>query len=139
MTNLLYLKFTVRNDLQNVMRSEVVVLLFLSQTVCAAEETSAYSHSAFFTTWENKRLMGYVVEEFESASLISCGQLCMRNEWCTSTNFIMSSQKVTDGTCELNKHEISVINENAQFYDQCGVTFAIHEGKSSTGTTFRIP
>lgn len=93
------------------MRSEIVVLLFVSQTaevVFFAEEISAYAHSAYFTTKENKRLRGFVVEQFESPSLISCDQQCMRNAWCTSTNFMMSSKKDTEGTCELNKHEISV-------------------------------
>lgn len=30
----------------------------------------------------------------------------------------MSSKKDGKGTCELNKHDISLINENANFHDQ---------------------
>ena len=82
-------------------------------------------HSAFFTTWENSRLQGYVVRRFESSSLMSCSQLCLRNSWCTSTNFKMSSKKDDKGTCELNKHDISVINENTEFHDQEDVTFSL--------------
>ena len=90
----------------------------------AAEEESL-SRSAYFTTRENKRLQGYVVERFESPSLISCSQLCLRNSWCTSTNFKMSFKKDDKGTCELNKHDISVINENTEFHDKEDVTFSL--------------
>ena len=37
----------------------------------------------------------------------------------------MSSKKDGKGTCELNKHDISLINENTNFYDQRGVTFSM--------------
>ena len=46
----------------------------------------------------------------------------MRHVWCTSTNYKMLAKK---GTCELNKHDISLINENIlNFHDQQGVTFS---------------
>ena len=34
----------------------------------------------------------------------------------------MSSKKDGKGTCELNKHDISFINENDNFHNQHGVT-----------------
>jgi len=37
----------------------------------------------------------------------------------------MSSKKGGKGTCELNKHEISLIEEKANFHDQQGVTFSM--------------
>ena len=37
----------------------------------------------------------------------------------------MSSNKDGKGTCELNKHDISLIDENAEFVDQEGVTFSM--------------
>ena len=37
----------------------------------------------------------------------------------------MSSMKDGKGTCELNKHDISLINEKANFHDQQGVTFSM--------------
>ena len=37
----------------------------------------------------------------------------------------MSSKKDGKGTCELNKHDISLIDENAEFVDQEGVTFSM--------------
>ena len=37
----------------------------------------------------------------------------------------MSSKKDDKGTCELNKHDISLIDENAEFVDQQGVTFSM--------------
>ena len=90
----------------------------------AADEES-HSRSAYFTTRENKRLQGYVVKRYESPSLMSCSQLCLRNSWCTSTNFEMSSKDEDKGTCELNKHNISVINEETEFHDQEDVTFSL--------------
>ena len=89
----------------------------------AKEEPS--SRTAYVTTWENKRLLGYVVKQFESQSLMLCSQLCLRNGWCTSTNFIMSSKKDDKGTCELNKHNISLISEDNEFLKQEGITFSI--------------
>jgi len=47
----------------------------------------------------------------------------MRNAWCTSTNYKMPSKKDGKGTCELNKHDVSLINENAEFVVEKGVTF----------------
>ena len=37
----------------------------------------------------------------------------------------MPSKKDGKGTCELNKHDISLIDENAEFVDQEGVTFSM--------------
>ena len=86
---------------------------------------STFSRSSYFTTRENKQLKGYVVKRFDSPSLLSCNQQCMRNAWCTSTNYKMSSKKDGKGTCELNKYEISIIDENANFHDQQGTTFSM--------------
>ena len=76
--------------------------------------------SSFSAMRENKQLKGYVVKRFDSPSLLSCGQQCMRNIWCTSTNYKMSSEKDGNGTCELNKHDISLIDENINFHGQQG-------------------
>ena len=107
-----------------------VLLVFLIQTIpiFLAEEVvdSKFSLSSYFTTVEKKRLKGYVVKRFDSPSLLSCGQQCMRNAWCTSTNYKMSSKRGGKGTCELNKHDISLINENNTFlHDEMGVSFAL--------------
>ncbi|KAL9965912.1 hypothetical protein ACROYT_G029775 [Oculina patagonica] len=106
-----------------------IVFLFLSllqaTAVFSAERTPTFSRSSYFRTLENKELKGYVVKQFDSPSLLSCGQQCMRNEWCTSTNYKMSSKKDGKGTCELNKHDISLVNENINFHDQQGVTFSM--------------
>ena len=100
------------------------ILSMMDFPVFAAKEEPS-SLTAFITTVENKRLLGYVVKQFESQSLISCSQLCLRNGWCTSTNFIMSSKKDEKGTCELNKHDISLINEDTEFREQEGSTFSM--------------
>ena len=104
-----------------------IFLLLQSTAVFSTEEKSISSRSSYFEVRENKQLVGYVVKRFDSPSLLSCGQQCMRNAWCTSTNYkIMSSKKDGKGTCELNKHDISALmNENANFHNQKGVTFVI--------------
>ncbi|KAL9961964.1 hypothetical protein ACROYT_G031012 [Oculina patagonica] len=74
---------------------------------------------------KNKQLIGYVVKRFESRSLLWCGQQCLRNAWCTSTNYKVSFNKDNKGTCELNKHEIPLINQNTTFLEEEGVTFSM--------------
>ena len=107
----------------------LLFLLFSLTTAVFSAEGNSYSESgsrsSYFKTQENKKLLGYVVKQFDSPSLLSCGQQCLRNAWCTSTNFKMSSKKDGEGTCELNKHDISVVNENINFADQEGVTFSV--------------
>ena len=106
---------------------KVLLITFYFQTtvVFFTDETPPFSRSSYFKTVENKQLLGYVVRRLDSPSLLSCGQQCMRNEWCTSTNYKMSSKKDGKGTCELNKHDISLINENTNFFDQQDVTFSM--------------
>ena len=111
------------------MEAKNVLLFFLflgtiSSRVFAADEDST-SRSGYFITRENKRLIGYVVKRFESASFMSCSQSCVRNAWCDSTNFKVSSEKDGKGTCELNKHSSSLIDENTELYEQQGATFSL--------------
>ncbi|XP_078383920.1 uncharacterized protein LOC144666369 [Oculina patagonica] len=91
--------------------------------VLAAEEDSTSSRSSYLKMQENQRLKGHVVEHLESPSLMSCSHSCLRNSWCTSTNFKMPSDKNGKGTCELNKHE--AIDANSEFHDELGVTFSM--------------
>ncbi|KAL9962524.1 hypothetical protein ACROYT_G031631 [Oculina patagonica] len=91
--------------------------------VFAAKEDSTPSRSAFLKMLENKRLKGHVVKQFESPSLMSCSHSCLRNSWCTSTNFKVPSDKNSKGTCELNKH--GAIDANTRFHDQKGVIFSM--------------
>lgn len=109
------------------MADEKVLIFFLFQAhfVFSAEEAATFSRSSYFTTRENKQLKGYVVKRFDSPSLLSCGQQCMRNAWCTSTNYKMSSKKDGKGTCELNKHNWPLIDEYGILQSQHGVTFAL--------------
>jgi len=91
--------------------------------VYAAEEDSKLSRSVFFTMRQDKRLQGHVVKRFECPSLTSCSRSCLRNSWCTSTNFKIASEETEKSTCELNKH--GAIEENTKFHDQQGVTFSL--------------
>ena len=111
-------------------RKQVFFVIFfhwmINNEVFADEERSSSSRSVYCMTTRNKRLKGYVVKCFESASLLSCNHSCMRNEWCTSTNFKMSLKNGGKGTCELNKHDIPLTKENTVFYEEQGVTFSMH-------------
>ncbi|XP_078383930.1 uncharacterized protein LOC144666379 [Oculina patagonica] len=89
----------------------------------AAKEDSTPSRSAFLKMLENKQLKGHVMKRFESQSLMSCSHSCLRNSWCTSTNFKMPSDNNGKETCELNKH--GAIDANTRFHDQNGVTFSM--------------
>ena len=91
-------------------------------TVIVAEEDST-PRSALFTTQQNKRLEGHVVKRFESPSILSCSHSCLKNAWCTSTNFKVSSKKNGKGSCELNKH--GAIERNTKFHIEQGVTFSM--------------
>ena len=117
------------------MHSALIFFLILFQGlvncfVLAVEENSTTSRSAYFMTRENKRLEGHVVKRLESASLMSCSHLCLRNSWCTSTNFEAPSSENGRGSCELNKH--GAINTDNEFYEQQGVTFSMLQKVKST-------
>ncbi|CAH3037283.1 unnamed protein product [Pocillopora meandrina] len=91
----------------------------------AGVESSALSRSTYFTTLTNKRLKGFVVKRFKSTSQIWCSQSCLKNAWCTSTNFKLTPQTSKSdgkGTCELNKHD--VIKENAHLQFEAEVIFS---------------
>ena len=111
------------------MKCKSALKLFLFQAIAVffaeAKADPTFTRSSYFTTRENKQLNGYVVKRFDSPSLLSCDQQCMRYAWCTSTNYEMSTKKDGKGTCELNKHDISLIYENAEFVDQQRVTFSM--------------
>ena len=109
-------------------KSALKLFLFQAIAVFFAEvnaDPATFSRSSYFTNRENKQLKGYLVERFVSPSLLSCNQQCMRNTWCTSTNYKMTSKEDGKGTCELNKHDISLIDEDAELIDQQGVTFSM--------------
>ena len=105
-----------------------LLVFFLQWTiysgVFAAGEDST-SRSGYFITRENLRLTGHVVKLFESQSFMSCSQSCLKNAWCSSTNFKASFKKDGKGTCELNKHDSSLINENTKLNEQQGFVFSM--------------
>ena len=98
--------------------------IIISATVCAVEE-NPLSRSAYVEVRHNKRLTGHVVKTFTSPNLMSCSQSCLRNSWCTSTNFKESFKESEKGTCELNKHENAHINKDNELVDQPDVTFSM--------------
>ena len=113
------------------MKAKNLLYFFLLQCVINVAifdtgKDAAFSLSAYLKTLENKRLMGHVVKRFESPSLLSCSYSCLRNTWCTSTNFKLFSENSNKGTCELNKHTISPLDaESTDLNDQHGVVFSL--------------
>ena len=113
------------------MEAKRFLLFFFLQCVInlAIFDTSkdaTFSRSAYFKTLENKRLMGHVVKRFESPSLISCSHSCLRNAWCTSTNFKLFSENNNKGTCELNNQSISPLDaDSTELNDQPGIVFSM--------------
>lgn len=93
---------------------------YIVATVFAADENS---RSSYFRTVENWRLAEKVAKTFYSPSVLSCSLACLRNTWCSSTNF----KNGTGGTgvCELIKHESNSTNHNNKIIHQPGNTYTI--------------
>ena len=86
--------------------------------VFAAEENTC-SRSAYFVIRENRHLAGHIVKQFKSPSLISCSQSCLRNSWCTFTNFKVTFGQDDEGTCEMNtEHKMASTYDNFKIIDQ---------------------
>lgn len=106
-----------------------IILIAFQRTmngeVSPKENSFAFSRSAYFTIMNNNRLHSYVVERFQSASLLFCNQMCIRRAWCTSTNFKAPSHRGKMGTCGLNKHSYSSVDGRASLHQEDGVTFSL--------------
>ena len=89
--------------------------------IVAAAKQFPISRRAIFSTQENVRLKGHIVESLNSPSLTSCSHSCLRNSWCASTNFKKPSRDNDQGTCELNQH--GFLDE--EFQDEQGVTYSV--------------
>ena len=101
------------------------LFMILLTTFDFVAEGNLVRRSSNIKTMENKQLLGYAFKRFNSASMLSCGQECLRSASCSSTNFKFFSKKEDEGVCELNKHDISVVDEKNNFDDHEGVTFSI--------------
>ena len=64
-----------------------------------------------------------ILLSLNSPSLTSCSHSCLRNSWCSSTNFKKPSKDNDQGTCELNQH--GFLDEDAEFQDEQGVTYSV--------------
>ena len=107
--------------MMNGRKVSLFILLQILAYVPFLVAVSGLSRSAYFTTRENKRLTGQLIKRVDSPSMMSCSLLCLRDAWCTSTNF---SKKKGKETCELNKHGV-IDKNNYNFHDQEGVTFSL--------------
>ena len=105
-----------------VMGERKIVFFILVQGIMFTKHASC-TNSALFKTRENTRLNGHVVKQFLSPSLMSCNHWCLRNSWCTSTNFREPSEVNKKGIFELNKY--GYINQKTNLDDEKGVTFSL--------------
>ena len=92
-----------------------------SSSVSNDNDISISSRSSLTKAWDKLQLVGFY--RFNSASLASCNQQCLRNQWCTK----LPSKKDGKGNCELNKHEISIARENINFVHQENVLFSMYK------------
>ena len=89
----------------------VFVCTLASQTI-ASEENSLSRH---VITRNHRRLKGFTINTFHSASLVSCGLKCQRNPRCFSTNFLkISKLNECKGVCELNDRGVVLPMEGAE-------------------------
>ena len=105
----------------NFVRDKMIWLLIfccISAKVIADEDQTFIA--AHFIRRENRRLAGRAVARIDSSSVMSCCQACLRHSWCTSSNF----EEVLRN-CELNKHEVSLINYDGELTEQKGTTFTM--------------
>lgn len=101
------------------------LFMMLQATFVFVTEGNLVARSSYFQTRENKQLLGYAFKRFNSASVLSCGQECLRSPSCSSTNFKFFSKKEEEGTCELNKHDVTAVHESNNFDYQEGAIFSI--------------
>ena len=79
-------------------------------------------------TRNHRRLKGFTLKTFHSASLISCSLQCQRNPRCISTNFRKISK--TEGTCELNDRGVFPLEEGKELeYDEEAIYTQLYEKK----------
>ena len=114
-------RFTLRMFCR-VMGERKIAFFIIVQGIMFTEHATS-TNSALFKTRENTRLNGHVVKQFQSPSFMSCNHWCLRNSWCTSTNFRELSEVNKKGICELNKH--GYVDQNTNLDDQKGVTFSL--------------
>ena len=114
-------RFTLRMFCR-VMGERKIAFFIIVQGIMFTEHATS-TNSALFKTRENTRLNGRVVKQFQSPSFMSCNHWCLRNSWCTSTNFRELSEVNKKGICELNKH--GYVDQNTNLDDEKGVTFSL--------------
>ena len=96
----------------------LLILCCISAKVIADEDQTFIA--AHFIRRENRRLAGRAVARMDSSSVMSCCQACLRHSWCTSSNFEEALRN-----CELNKHEVSLINYDGELTEKKGTTFTM--------------
>ena len=92
-----------------------------ASTVNGAQAENMSLRSVYFKSLQNKRLGDHAVKSLGCTSLLMCSHLCLRNAWCTSTNF----KKSEKGTCELYMQKLSSIPGHKKLIDEQGVTFSM--------------
>ena len=105
-----------------------VQLIVLSVVASQAFLCKEASVSCPMITRNHRRLKGFTLKTFHSASLISCSLQCQRNPRCISTNFRKISK--TEGTCELNDRGVFPLEEGKELeYDEEAIYTQLYEKK----------
>ena len=105
-----------------------VQLIVLSVVASQAFLCKEASLSCPVITRNHRRLKGFTLKTFHSASLISCSLQCQRNPRCISTNFRKISK--TEGTCELNDRGVFPLEEGKELeYDEEAIYTQLYEKK----------
>ncbi|XP_022779756.1 uncharacterized protein LOC111321200 isoform X3 [Stylophora pistillata] len=105
----------------------IIILVFFQfvihlSALALADGGCSTNCSEYFLTQENRRLMGFVMQRFESQSLLSCSLSCLQQSWCTSINFKLISLD-GKGICELNKSDFDS-DTGSKLYAVPGITFS---------------
>ena len=122
------MKFTLCAGLIVLLMSEVVA----SQAFLCKEA----SLSCPVITYNHRRLKGFTLKTFHSASLISCSLLCQRDPRCVSTNF----RKVfkSEGTCELNDRGALLTEKGNELeYDEEAIYTQFYDTKVTKKTSIK--
>ena len=105
-----------------------VQLIVLSVVASQAFLCKEASVSCPVITRNHRRLKGFTLKTFHSASLISCSLQFQRNPRCISTNFRKISK--TEGTCELNDRGVFPLEEGKELeYDEEAIYTQLYEKK----------
>ena len=82
----------------------------------------------------NYRLVGHKIKTVKGIALLSCGQACLAEPRCVSTNFGVSQNKLV---CELNDIGVSLLSNDELTYAE-GFIFSLYFSTILIGTDMKV-